>query len=46
LVGVLKGDVDGSWAPPTGSQDLDLIDPTYFQDLAALIGVPVEQWGS
>jgi hypothetical protein len=44
LVGVLKGDVDGSWTPPAGSQDLDLIDPTYFQTLSALIGAPLDQW--
>jgi hypothetical protein len=46
LVGVLKGDVNGSWAAPTGSTDLDLTDPTYFQRLAELVGVPnQDQWG-
>jgi hypothetical protein len=45
LVGVMKGDVNGSWVPPTGSLDLDVLNPTYFQDLAALIGVPTDQWG-
>ena len=46
LVGVLKGDVNGSWVAPAGSQDLDVIDPTYFQRLAELIGVPnQDQWG-
>jgi len=46
LVGVLKGDVNGSWSAPVGSQDLDVIDPTYFQRLADLIGVPsLDQWG-
>jgi hypothetical protein len=44
LVGVLKGDVNGNWAPPAGSQDLDLIDPGYFQRLSNLIGSPLDQW--
>jgi hypothetical protein len=29
-----------SWVVPTGSTDLDNLDPTYFQRLAELIGVP------
>jgi hypothetical protein len=33
LVGVLRGDVDGSWAAPTGGQDLDTLDPGYFDTL-------------
>jgi hypothetical protein len=46
LVGVLKGDVNGSWAAPAGSTDLDVTDPTYFQRLAELLGVPsLDQWG-
>jgi hypothetical protein len=45
LVGILKGDVNGSWAPPSNSQDLDAIAPQYFQNLATLIGVPTDQWG-
>jgi hypothetical protein len=45
LVGVLKGDVNGSWIAPVGSADLDVTDPTYFMNLATLIGAPVEQWG-
>ncbi len=44
LVGILKGDVDGSWEPPPGSQDLDVIAPNYFQTLSSLLGVPVDQW--
>lgn len=39
LVGILRGDVDGSWVAPASMPDLDLTDPTYFQDLASLIGV-------
>ena len=46
LVGVLKGDVNGSWVAPAGSIDLDNLDATYFQRLAQLIGVPhQDQWG-
>jgi hypothetical protein len=45
LVGVLKGDVNGSWAAPEEALDLDVVDPGYFQDLAALIGVPDNDWG-
>lgn len=41
-VGVLKGDVDGSWKAPSDSQTLESV---YFEKLAELIGVPVEQWG-
>ena len=46
LVAVLKGDVNGSWSAPTGSSDLDVVDPNYFQRLAQLIGLPnQDQWG-
>jgi hypothetical protein len=44
LVGVLKGDVNGTWAAPAGSQDLDVINPLYFQNLSSLIGAPLDQW--
>jgi Ca2+-binding RTX toxin-like protein/methionine-rich copper-binding protein CopC len=44
LVGVYKGDVNGSWTAPAGSLDLDILDPAHFQTLATLIGVPLEQW--
>ena len=45
MVGVLKGDVNGSWTAPAGSADLGTIDPSYFQNLATLTGAPVDQWG-
>lgn len=45
MVGVLLGDVNGSWAAPSGSQDLDLVSPNYFQNLATLMGVPTDLWG-
>ena len=44
VVAVLKGDVNGSWTAPAGSQDLDITTPSYFNDLAAKLGVPVNQW--
>jgi Ca2+-binding RTX toxin-like protein/methionine-rich copper-binding protein CopC len=45
LVGVLKGDVNGSWAAPAGSTDLDTIDPTHFSALSSIFGMPVGQFG-
>jgi len=51
-VGVLKGDVNGSWTAPAGSIDLDTLDPNYFTNLATRIGVmngasPItDQWGA
>ncbi|HYF20063.1 MAG TPA: Ig-like domain-containing protein, partial [Ramlibacter sp.] len=46
LVGVLRGDVNGSWQPPGGGLDLDVTDPGYFQLLAAQLGVPAGIWGA
>ncbi len=45
LVAVLQGDVDGSWSASAGTRNLDVIDPGYFSDLAAKLGVPLAQWG-
>jgi hypothetical protein len=45
LVGVLKGDVNGSWTAPAGSTDLDVTNPTYFQLLGTQLGVPTDVWG-
>lgn len=42
LVGILKGDINGSWAAPAEAVELT---PAYFEDLAALIGVPENYWG-
>ncbi len=49
LVGVLRGDVDGSWAAPAGSQSLD---NSYFASLVAGLNTAhpetsfnVSQWG-
>jgi len=45
LVGVLKGDVNGSWVAPVGSIDLDVIDPTHFSALSSVFGMPLSQFG-
>ena len=45
LVGVLKGDVNGSWTAPATSADLDVLAPGYFDVLHNHLGMPVTQWG-
>ena len=45
LVGVLKGDINGSWAAPAGSTDLDVLNPGYFNALTNLYGMPLAQFG-
>jgi Ca2+-binding RTX toxin-like protein len=52
LVGVLRGDVDASWPAPAGSQDLDTLEPAYFDTLLAGLttahpgaGFALSQWG-
>jgi hypothetical protein len=45
VVGVLKGDVNGSWAAPAGSIDLDNTNPSYFQLLGAQLAQPTDVWG-
>jgi len=45
LVGVLKGDVNGSWTAPTDSLDLDTLVPTHFTALSSVFGMPVAQFG-
>ena len=45
LVGVLKGDVNGSWAAPAGSTDLDVLHPGYFDALTQVYGMPMAQFG-
>jgi len=42
---VLMGDVNGSWAPPTGSSYVETQNPTYFTDIANKIHAPVSEWG-
>ena len=45
LVGVLMGDVNGSWATPAGSQYVETLQPNYFTDLSNLVHTPVSEWG-
>jgi len=45
LVGILNGDVDGSFAGEQGSQDLDDLQPTYFVDLTSAYGLQLSQFG-
>jgi len=44
LVGVLRGDVNGSWSS-AGAQDLDSVDPKYFELLGAQLQQPLDVWG-
>ncbi|HYF21605.1 MAG TPA: hypothetical protein VEA40_27335, partial [Ramlibacter sp.] len=45
LVGILRGDVNGSWTGSAGSIDLDVQDPTYFQRLSVALATPLDVWG-
>jgi hypothetical protein len=45
LVGILIGDVDGSFAGMQGSLDLDLLQLTYFVDLTYAHGLQLSQFG-
>ena len=46
LVGVLSGDVDGSYAGAAGAPDLDVLQPTYYSDLVAShTGLSLAQFG-
>ena len=45
LVGVLRGDVNGSWSGGPDVVDLDMTQPTYFNALATQLQVPTDIWG-
>ena len=45
LVGLLSGDVNGSWSAPPGSVDLDTLQPNYFDAMQNIFGTPLSQWG-
>ena len=45
LVGILKGDVNGSWAPPAGSSYVETLQPNYFTTLANTIHTPLSEFG-
>jgi Ca2+-binding RTX toxin-like protein len=38
----IRGDVDGDWTEPAGS---DYLTDAYFNELVELVGVPASQWG-
>lgn len=44
LVGILKGDVNGSWAL-AGSAKVEDTDPTHFVLLGTQLGMPTDVWG-
>jgi hypothetical protein len=44
FVGVVKGDVNGSWSAPTGSQYVETTDPSHFTTLAQSLSVQTSQW--
>ena len=45
LVGFIKGDVNGSWVPPTGTQYVETTDPTHFTALYNTLHIPMSEWG-
>jgi hypothetical protein len=44
LVGLTRGDVNGSWSL-AGASTVEASNPTHFQTIATLIGAPLDQWG-
>ena len=45
MVGMIAGDVNGSWTPPSGSSYLETTNPNYFTQLSQKLSVPTSQWG-
>ena len=45
LVGMIKGDVNGSWTPPTGTQYVETTDPNHFTYLYNTLHIPLSEWG-
>jgi hypothetical protein len=45
LVGVVLGDVNGSWQGSATAPKITDVDAGYFTNLAASMGVPLDQWG-
>ena len=44
LAGFIKGDVNGSWTPPTGTQYVETSDPSHFTNLNSVFHVPLSEW--
>jgi hypothetical protein len=45
MVGMIAGDVNGSWTPPSGSSYLETTNPNYFTQMSQKLSVPTSQWG-
>ena len=45
LAGFIKGDVNGSWTPPTGTQYVETTDPNHFTNLSNIYHIPLSEWG-
>ena len=45
MVGLIAGDVNGSWSPTSGSSYLEAANPNYFTQLSQKISSPTSQWG-
>ena len=44
-VGIIKGDVNGSWVLPTGTQYVETTDPIHFTALYNTLHIPMSEWG-
>jgi hypothetical protein len=45
LAGFIKGDVNGSWMPPAGTQYVETTDPSHFTNLYNTLHIPLSEWG-
>ena len=45
MVGLIAGDVNGSWSAPTGSPVVEATNANYFTQLSQKLSVPTSQWG-
>ena len=45
LAGFIKGDVNGSWTPPAGTQYVETTDPNHFTNLNSTLHIPLSEWG-
>ena len=45
LAGFIKGDVNGSWTSPAGTQYVETTDPNHFTNLNSTLHIPLSEWG-
>ena len=45
FAGFIKGDVNGSWVPPSGTQYVETTDPMHFTNLSNTFHIPLSEWG-